>query len=467
MRELVFVFLALVFMNKGYAQNPNIIFILTDDLGYTDLGCYGNPYNETPNLDSLAKGGLLFTDAYSSSPVCSPSRAGLMTGKHPARIGLTNFLIGNRTDEESPILPPDWQKFLPANELTLPEILKSRNYYTGMIGKWHLGNGEGQSPWDQGFDFSRSIGKNGLDYYNYSIFEDSYEKEFEDNGTYYLTDRLTDYAIEFLENKKEEEQPFFLFLSYSAPHVWLVPRGDKLSKYLKKYNRFNDKYNPYYAAMIESVDDGVGNIIKKLQEMGILENTLIIFTSDNGGVGLAEQGPIPTDLQPLKKWKGHNYEGGIRVPLIAFWKGRISEERVSDLPTSNIDFFPSIAALVGVPVQHQLDGKNILNHILDGAEEERERPLFWHYPHFSNQLGRPSAAVRLGNWKLILRYEDQGVELYNLQEDIGENNDLSSKEIEIKQRLFSLLLDWLKETNARLPLDKQTLEPIKIKRDLM
>jgi arylsulfatase A len=222
-------------------EKPNVVFILTDDLGYTDLGCYGNPFNETPHIDSLARGGMKFTQAYASAPVCSPSRAGLLTGIHPARHHLTNFLVGARTDPASPVVPAEWKKYLPSSETTLAEIFRSKGYECGMVGKWHLGTADSLLPSAQGFSYERMIAKNGLDYYNYTISSKN-QTVFEDGGEHYLTDKLTDYGVEFI--RQNGDKPFFLFLSYSVPHVVLVPRGDKLRKYFFKYEKFNGKYNP-------------------------------------------------------------------------------------------------------------------------------------------------------------------------------------------------------------------------------
>ena len=446
--------------NQSFAQqtNPNILFILTDDLGYTDLGAYGNPYNETPHLDSLASHGIKFLQAYSASPVCSPSRVAMLTGKHPARVGLTNFLVGERKDESSPIDPPaDWTKGLDGSEFTLAEYLKGKDYQTGFVGKWHLGNKEGQSPWEQGFDYSRMISKNGLDYYNYSIAEDGFEKQFEDDGTYYLTDRLTDYGLDFLQ-KQDSERPFFLFMSYSAPHVLLVPRGDKLAKYFFKYEKFGGKYNPNYAAMIESVDDGVGAMLAALEAKGVLENTLVIFTSDNGGVGLPELGPIPTNLEPLRKWKGHPYEGGIRVPAIFYWKGKFVPGMEVESYFSNIDYFTTVKDLLG-DEGVQGDGQSILP-LLKG-ESISERANYWHYPHFSNQMGRPSSAIRKGDWKLIYFYENDEKELYLLSDDSSESKNLASQNPEKTEELWVELRDWLIETKAPLPIVKATGKEVK------
>ncbi len=457
-KSLTFLFF-LIFPTALQAQEkPNILFILTDDLGNTDLGSYGNPFNETPNIDSLAKDGIRFTQAYTASPVCSPSRVALMTGIHPARVGLTNFLVGRRKDDGSTIDPPeDWTLGLDGSYLTLAEYLKQKGYQTGFVGKWHLGNKDGQNPWEQGFDFSRMISKNGLDYYNYSISEDGFDKQFEDNGTYYLTDRLTDYGLEFLAEQKKED-PFFLFMSYSAPHVLLVPRGDKLGKYFWKYEKFDGKYNPNYAAMIESVDDGVGAMVQSLESQGLLENTLVIFTSDNGGVGLPELGPIPTDLSPLREWKGHNYEGGIRVPAIFYWKGKFMEGLEIEEYFSNTDYFATIKNLLGEDSAHE-DGSSLLP-ILEGEELDSERAIFWHYPHFSNQLGRPSSAIRKGDWKLIYFYESGEKELYRMDEDISEARNLYAINAQKGEELWTLLRNWLLETKAPIPISKETEEPI-------
>ncbi len=442
-------------------SKPNIIFILTDDMGYMDLPAYGNPFQEAPNLDFLAKNGLKFTNAYSSSPVCSPSRAGLMTGIHSTRYHLTNFIAGNRKADTVGIDPANWNPFLESSQVTLAELFKEKGYQTGMIGKWHLGNKEDQTPWAQGFDFTRMIGKNGLDYYNYGIFEDSFKKEFLDSGEHYLTDRLTEYALDFLD-KTPSQKPFFLFLSYSAPHVFIVPRGDKVGKYLRKYEQFGGKYNPYYAAMIESVDDGIGQILEQLKVKGLDQNTLIIFTSDNGGVGLPELGPIPSRLDPLRKWKGHPYEGGIRVPLIAYWPGNIKPGQ-SDFPTYNLDFAPTFSQLAGLAPQKGWDGESLATILAGEPKARREEAMYWHYPHFSNQLGKPAAAMRSGDWKLILHYEDQSLELYNLSEDLSESQNLAEKHPDKTKELYRQLFNWLQETQANLPIDRATGKPIELK----
>jgi arylsulfatase A-like enzyme len=420
-------------------------------MGWKDLACYGNRFTETPNIDALAKSGIRFTQAYAACPVSSPTRASIMTGKYPARLHLTNFIAGNRIDKESPVLPAPWKPFLEAREITIAELLGEKGYTTGMVGKWHLGGHDSIAPWNQGFDNTRMIGKNGLDYYNYSIFLDSYDNEFIDRGTEYLTDKLTDYGVEFLRKNKGNQ--FFLYLAYSAPHVVIVPRPDKMMKYFRKYNDADEKFNPYYSAMVESIDDGVGRIIETLKEVAALENTLIIFTSDNGGLGLDELGPTPTSILPLRKWKGHVYEGGIRVPAIMSWHGKIEPGSVSDEYFSSIDYLPTLCSITGInKLPGNVDGTSILPIITGKGKAGEERPLFWHYPHFSNQLGRPAGAVRAGDYKLVESYETGKVELYNLWNDISESIDLSGEMEQQTRNLHNLLREWRHQVNANMPL---------------
>jgi arylsulfatase A len=434
-------------------KKPNIIFILADDLGYMDLACYGNPYNETPHLNALAQNGVRFTQAYAASTVCSPSRAAIMTGLHPARLKLTNFLVGNRTEEDSPLLPAKWKTYLPSKEITLAQRLKALGYQTGMIGKWHLGSGDSLAPWNRGFDYSRMIGKNGLDYYNYGIFEDSFQQVFEDKGERYMTDKLSDYAVEFI-GKQTDAKPFFMYMCYSAPHVFIVPKATKLNKYFMKYEKFKGQYNPYYATMVESMDDGVGRIMESLKKQGLLKNTLVIFASDNGGVGLPELGPIPTQNDSLRKWKGHVYEGGIRIPTLMFWEGKILPKQVNDSYFMNTDYTATILDLLGQKSPELTDGISIWPMINKPSAKDQNRPLFWHYPHFSNQLGRPAGAVRLGDWKLVDNFELARLELYNLKEDVGERHDVAKQFPAKREELHRLLIDWRQQVQANMPIKK-------------
>ncbi|MBE9463980.1 sulfatase [Dyadobacter subterraneus] len=451
LKYLLFINLLLWISQSGFGQNvkPNIVFVMADDLGYTDLSCYGNPYHRTPNIDSLAKKGLKFTQAYSACPVCSPSRAAIMTGKYPARLHLTNFIAGERKDPRSNVLPAQWTRYLASSEITLAEILKDNGYKTGIVGKWHLGSADSSSPVNQGFEYDRVIAKNGLDYYNYSITSNG-KTVFEDHGKEYLTDKLTDYAVEYINESKSK--PFFLYLTYSAPHVMLIPRADKLNYYFSNYAKYKDKFNPNYAAMLESMDDGVGRVVAELAKNNLLENTIIIFTSDNGGLGLAELGPVPTNLAPLRKWKGHVYEGGIKIPLIFSWKGNIKENMVTNNTVIGTDYVSTFCELLGINQTNKSgDGKSFYPVLKSPGQVAERGAIFWHYPHFSNQEGRPSGAVRLGNYKLVESYETGKLELFNLENDISESKDLSAKLPSKTKELAQLLKNWRKQVNANMP----------------
>lgn len=448
--------LTLINVNAQKATfKPNIVFILVDDMGWKDLACYGNTFNETPHIDSLSNSGIRFTQAYSAAPISSPTRASILTGKHPATLKLTNFLGGNRTDPNSTILPAISKQYLESKETTIAEILKDNGYVTGMVGKWHLGYGDSVAPWGQGFDYTRMIVKNELDYYNYSIAIDSYKNEFIDHGTNYLTDKLTEYGVDFV--KKNNDKPFFLYLAYSAPHVMIVPKAEKISKYLLKYEirKYSKEGvgNPYYAAMIESLDDGVGQIIKTLRDKGVLENTIIVFASDNGGLGTNELGPTPTSNSPLKKWKGHLYEGGIRVPTIISWKSHIDAEITSDYYFSSIDYLPTLCNLASIKeLPDSTSGKSIVPILLNPTTSKFcQDTLFWHYPHFSNQGGRPSAAVRCGDYKLIENYETHKNELYDLRNDISELHDISEKDKIKTAELHRMLNNWRIKNKVEMP----------------
>jgi arylsulfatase A len=447
---LIFYFLIVIFSPIClHAQSrPNIIFILADDMGYKDLGSYGNPYNETPSLDKMAKEGMRFSEAY-ATPACSPSRAALLTGKYPARLKLTQALGNNRVDPNSPVLPAQMVAHLPDSEITMAEVFKRNGYSTGMVGKWHLGDEEAVSPYSQGFDYDRVISKNGLDYYNYGISSRN-ETVFEDNGTVYLTDKLTDYGLEFIKNKKDK--PFFLYMAYSAPHILIVPKANNLNKYLFKYNKFDGKYNPYYASMVESMDEGIGKLMDEVKKLGLEDNTLIIFMSDNGGVGMDQLGPTPTTMEPLRAWKGHVYEGGIRVPMIMYWKGKIKEGVVNQNYMTIMDFMPTLMEIIGdnhLPAN--MDGKSFLPMIYDHNLKYDRGPVYWHYPHFSGQGGRPAGAVRVGDWKLVKNFETGKTELFDLKKDISEKNDLTRKNPEKSKELDVLLKNWQKGINANMP----------------
>jgi arylsulfatase A len=275
-----------------------------------------------------------------------------------------------------------------------------------------------------------------------------------DKGKDYLTDKLSDYALEFVE-KRAKEQPFFLYLTYSTPHVLLVPRGDKVGKYFWKTEKFGQKYNPNYAAMIESMDDGIGRLINSLKEQGLLENTIIVFTSDNGGVGLPELGPTPTNLAPLRKWKGHVYEGGIRVPTIMFWKDKIQAQQTCNQYFMNTDYTPTFLEILGQNQPDLPDGKSIWSMVQAPEKPFDRGALYWHYPHFSNQMGRPFGAIRLGDWKLVESYETHALELFNLKNDISEAKNLAKKNPKKTKEMYQMLTAWQKSVDANMPIVKK------------
>lgn len=451
LRLLVLLFTFSAFWAEAQ-EKPNILFILADDFGYKDLGCYGNPFNETPILNQLAKNGMLFTEVY-AYPACSPSRAALMTGKHPARLEITTAIGLDRQDPKSPVIPPKVAEYLPSSEITMAEVLKSNGYSTGMVGKWHLGHKNNTGPFTQGFDYDRTIGKNELDYYNYSISGKG-KTVFEDKGSEYLTDKLTDYALDFIQSQKNKK-PFFLYLSYSAPHLYIIPKADKVSKYMRKYGRFEEKYNPYYATMIESMDDGIGRVLDELKSKGMLGNTLVIFKSDNGGVGMDQIAYRPAILTPLRKWKGHVYEGGIRVPLIMAWQDKIKPGAKNNNYVVIHDFLPTIMELIGdnnLPAQ--LDGKSFLSSVYQPEKKFERGPVYFYFPHFSGQGGFPAGAVRNGDWKLAENYEIGKTELFNIEKDISENIDLKLSNPKKAKELHEKLQRWRVTVNAKMPTAK-------------
>jgi arylsulfatase A len=433
-------------------KKPNIVLILADDLGWHDLGCYGNTYYETPNIDRLAAKGMRFTNAYAAAPVCSPSRVAILTGKHPARVRLTDFLVNNRKDTASPILSAAYIHRLPAEETTLAEALKQQGYVTGVAGKWHLGGSnktENSDPRAQGFDFQRII-SGGSTVYFYPQWLKTGHNEFTGarEGDY-MTEKITEAGVEFIE--ANQDKPFFLYMPQFAVHIPLQARREKVEKYRSKPNPKPGLYDPTYAAMVESLDESVGAIVKKLEELKLLDNTIILFASDNGGLVIPEAGPQPTTNVPLREGKGHLYEGGIRIPLIMHWPQLIEAGRVSEGVVTNTDYFPTLMQLVAGEKKSAtaVDGKSFLP-LLKNKKFTRG-PVYWHYPHFSNQGGRPSSAVRMGDYKLIEFYETGKVELYNLKEDTGETTDLSATLPDKTAALRKLLIEWRIEVDATMP----------------
>jgi arylsulfatase A-like enzyme len=400
---------------------PNVVFILADDLGINDLSCYGRKDQPTPNLDRLEKQGARFTDAY-AQPVCSPSRAAILTGKAPARLHLTTFLPGRADAPSQKLLHPKINQQLPLDEKTVAQYLKDAGYATACIGKWHLG-GAGFGPDKHGFDFVHA-GKANTTPSDTEGGKGEYD--------------LTDAALRFIGDNKG--RPFFLYLAHNNPHIPLAARPELVAKH-------KGAFNPTYAAMVETLDDSVGRVLAKLDELGLAERTLVVFTSDNGGLHVPEGANTPATYNaPYRAGKGFVYEGGLRVPLIVRWPGQVTS-RLVHTPTSNSDWAPTLLEACGVKAAGPFDGVSLVR-LLRGADLP-ERPLFWHFPHYTNQGGRPAGAVRVGDWKLVEQYEDGRVELYDLSRDPGEKCDRAAKEPAKVEELKAKLAAWRKEVGAQ------------------
>jgi arylsulfatase A-like enzyme len=425
--------------DKAFKDRPNIIFILADDLGFAELGCYGNTFNETPILDKLAGQGVKFIDAYAAAPVCSPYRAALMTGQYPARVGITDYLR------------PNDPKHLSTDHITIAEMLKRAGYATGIIGKWHLtgyaNHGAKEVPPSRhGFDevvISENRGIGGGSYFHPYHFNREIKKRLP--GKEYLVDRCNLEAVEFIERHKDG--PFFLYLSHYAVHTRLQGKDELVAKYEKKPgagrgNRAR-RNNPHIAAQLESIDEGVGMIMNKLDELDLTENTVLIFTSDNGGEDRV------TSNAPLRAGKSTLYEGGIREPLIIRWPPVVKPGSICNTPISNIDFYPTFLQFAGLnadPRWH-IDGVSILPLLKNPKAKLARNTLYWHYPlkkpHFLG--GRSSCAIRQGDFKLIEFFDNGTVELYNLTEDIAEKSNLAEKLPEKAAELQECLTTWRRD----------------------
>jgi len=450
---------------------PNVIFILADDFGYYDMSCMGSNFYETPNIDRIAKEGVVFTNGYAASQVSSPSRASIMTGKFPARHGITDY-IGAPSGEGwrkqkrfTKLLPADYNHTLSTQDLTLAEAMKRGGYKTFFAGKWHLG---GQNSWPENHGFDVNIGgwdagspKGGY----FSPYENPKLENRKDGEN--LSMRLASETIQFIKNNNPQNtgQPVFAFLSFYAVHSPLETTRDKWAKYRQKAENAGIQPsgfkmghflpirqvqdNPVYAGLIELMDDAIGHVLTSIDAMGLQNNTIIIFSSDNGGVVSGDA--YSTSNLPLRAGKGYQFEGGIRVPFFIKVPGiKCAGERCS-VPVIGTDFFPTILELAGLPLcpEEHLDGQSIVP--LLKREKIPYRPLFWHYPHYGNQGGEPSSIIREGDWKLIYYYEDGRQELYNLETDPNETTDVSAKNLQrviaMKKNLFS----YLSNVNARFP----------------
>jgi arylsulfatase A-like enzyme len=435
---------------------PNVILILVDDLGWADLGCSGSTFYETPNIDRLARRGVRFTNAYAACPVCSPSRAAILTGKYPARLHLTDWLPGRSDRPSQKLLRPPIRQELPLQEITLAEALKPAGYATASLGKWHLG-GEPYWPEHQGFDLNVGGTETGSPPGGYFRFQTPNLKAHSDRE--YLTDRLTEEAVRFMEGHRD--RPFFLYLAHYAVHIPLQARPEIEAKYRSKPRGDSPQGHPIYAAMIRSVDEGVGRLLQAVDDLKIADRTVVIFTSDNGGLSVEEGPNTPaTSNAPLRAGKGYLYEGGIRVPLIVAAPGVVRLGSVCDVPVSGQDLYPTVLALAGVgPAPGQvIDGESLVP-LLEGGGSLRRDALYWHYPHYSNQGGRPGGAIRRGDLKLIEWYEDGRLELYDLKRDIGEGHDLAAENQEEAARVHNQLARWRESVDAQMPRPNPDYDP--------
>ncbi len=413
---------------------PNVVFILADDLGINDLSCYGRQDQATPRLDQLAAEGMRFTSAYCAQPICSPSRAAIMTGLSPARLHLTTFLPGRGDAPSQKLLHPQINRRLALERKTLAEHLQAVGYATACIGKWHLG-GAGFGPQEQGFDVVYAGQANTPPTANEG-----------GKGEYDLTTQ----AIEFVRANKDK--PFFLYVPHNNPHIPLAAKPELIEK-------FKDSFNPTYAAVVNTLDDSVDRLLEVLDELKLRDNTLFVFTSDNGGLHVPELREDPaTHNTPFRAGKGYMYEGGLRIPLIVRLPNIVAAGKVEDTPVINTDWLPTILELCGVPFEtHDFDGRSIAAALK--GDSLRPRDLTWHFPHYTNQGGRPAGAIRAGDWKFIEHYEDGRRELFHLPTDPSEEKDLAAQEPRRVNVLKTQLARWRKDVEAQENTTNENFDP--------
>jgi len=452
-------------------KRTNFVFFLVDDLGWTDLGCFGSTFYETPNVDRLAAGGMRFTNAYAACPVCSPTRASIMTGKYPARLRTTDYFgapqpdtVGRRWPKNRPLLPARYRDRLPLEEVTLAEALKQHGYATFFAGKWHLG-GEGFYPEDQGFDVNKGGLERGGPYGGKKYFSPYGNPKLQDGPAgEHLPDRLATETCRFIEANKS--QPFLAYLAFYSVHTPLMARADLRAKYEKKAKSAEHEGPAWgkegarkvrlvqdhavYAGMVEAMDQAVGKVLDALERLDLARDTIVFFMSDNGGLSTSEG--HPTCNLPLRAGKGWLYEGGIREPMMVRWPGQVKSSSVCHEPVISTDFYPTILEIAGLPAkpQQHVDGRSLVGLLRENARQE-QRALYWHYPHYGNQGGSPGGAIRLGDYKLIEFYEDNRIELYNLRDDIGEQHDRAAEMPRMAGKLRRMLHAWRKEVDAAMP----------------
>lgn len=437
-------------------QKPNVIIILVDDLGWTDLSSFGSDFYQTPNIDRLADEGVKFTNSYSSCTVCSPSRASIMTGKYPARLHLTDWIEGHKYPWAK-MNVPDWTMYLDTKEISLAEAFQEAGYYTAHVGKWHLGENEGNWPENHGFDvnvggwskgaplLNKKKGKNGyFTPYGNPRLDDGPKGE-------YLTERLSTEVCQIIDEKSNA--PFFINFWLYNVHTPLQAKKDKVEKYKALVDSTKKQKNPVYAAMVEHMDDAVGKVITKLKEKGILENTIILFSSDNGGLVGKNKRKVTNNF-PLRHGKGGMYEGGVRIPTILYAPNKNFKVKEIHEPVTTPDYYPTLLQLAGISIpESQKDGIDGVSWlpILKGKRKLKRNAIFWHYPHYHQQGAVPYSAVRYEDWKLVENLESGEIELYNLKKDIGETVNIANKYPKKKTLLKKELDSWRTQVNAQFP----------------
>ncbi len=449
-------------------ERPNIIMFLVDDLGGRDLAVYGNQFNETPNIDKLAEQGMTFNNAY-AAPVCSPTRASIQSGQNTARVGIFDFIPGHWRPYEEVTVPHHAVQHLPTDIATIGDMMQSAGYKTGYFGKWHLGYNEDLLPNARGYDKAYSFTGGGF-------YKMRFTPEYKSEKHNRVSDILSEMGIDFMKENRDE--PFFMFISHFDVHVQLDADREIIDKYLKKEKDPNYPCNAIYAAMMEHVDKSAGELMDAVEDLGLEDNTIFIFFSDNGGVDnrfdnipliggesvnvYPEGHPlnyIATSNTPLRAGKGTLYEGGIRVPLIVKWPGKVKAGSSSDAIVSCVDFYPTFSELTKAgEVEQVLDGKSMLS-VLNGGEGDSEREIFTHYPVYHHEV--PMSAVRKGDWKIIQNLVSGEFDLYNLKYDINEMTDLKFSYPEKLAEMKTVLETWQTNTKAQMPVPNPDFDPAK------
>lgn len=445
------------------AEKPNVILIIADDLGWTDLGCYGSKYYQTPNVDRLCREGMKFTSAYTCGPNCAPTRACLMSGLYSPRHGIYTVQTGARGKaEHRKMIPVENQETLDPSYVTLGEAIGAAGYVTAHAGKWHLGSPGEAGPSEQGFDFN--FGGNATGHPKGGYFSPYKNPELPDGPAgESLTDRLSAEIDGFI--RRHKDKPFFVYLPYYAVHTPIQAKKDVAAKYEKRTPHGGHK-NPKYAAMIETMDSGIGRILDTLDELELAKNTVVIFSSDNGGVGgyaaagVKGAGEI-TSQAPLRGGKGMLYEGGVRVPLIVRWPEHIQPGSESGEPFISVDFYPTLTEIVGAETPDLLDGVSIAPVLTDPSATLNRDAIYWHFPGYlqaSSKLGTwrttPGGGILCGNWKLLEFFEDGRLELYNLIDDIAQKHDLAASNTAKRDELHKKLISWREAVDAPMPTAK-------------